>query len=871
MSRATWTSSARCHLKALAAAAEASQEVLSSAAVSELLLHEAMETARAEHTPLVSEPARLVGSRIESCELHAQQPLEGLRHDTRAVQELAFTDDESAFLSETLQSPSVAEHQLAPVVGHASTDLVESSQRVDALADSQTTSIAPLEANEFLVAAKLLDALERGAAPRALQPAAVCIAHAAAPAVGTLRGAADPRRAARPHAVAHIAAELHPLHIRPQRLRRRPNQRPAAQRAARAPRGHRVSQCRDAQQSSAMETSGPTLQTGDLQPSSQWFASQQTHSLPVADINAYERTHFEDLPVSELQELHETSSFSGKAQQQSSALETVGPALQASSVQPATQSVAPEQTESLVSPVVDALQVTDFAGLPLAEQHALHEATCFADAAAQQSLAQETSAQTMQKGSVNAAAENFAEQQTASLALQPVVTFVTADRESGVASEVAPEERRAAASDLRAQRIEPTLKPREQLESAPSGAQVASCTSEQLVAKRDEQPAVGSLEQRPLHQLVSSEQVLLEEAVRDHLEEVAELSSAERIQESAVATIGTQREALASRAQQLEASMAAHSAESLEARAPAEGALQELDSQLEAAEFDALPELPTHEQLVRRSRPFSQADAAQRLESFSSSVTLAKSAEQTSALQQTATERAAAELLESTHAVATFASSPAETSVSSEREQLLVAPRPAQQAPESSSRTEALALTALDTDALGERVPLEAAREQLAAAHEEVTAAQLLLLLEQPSVERSRAEAVASPTVGPKSETLAAPTAETLELRAAETLVECERAIPIGSERGESEHVLGAQQTSAQQLQPAPREQHGDGRNSRSSRHSRAHSAPNRSCTRWTRRVLSVSTYSKRRCSRTRSCCLKRWPPKQQWAPLVPS
>ena len=87
--------------------------------------------------------------------------------------------------------------------------------------------------------------------------------------------------------------------------------------------------------------------------------------------------------------------------------------------------------------------MTDFADLPLPEQHALQEATCFAEAATQQSLAEETSAQTLQKGSVNAAAQNFAEQQTASLALQPVVAFATEDRESGIASK----ERRAAASD----------------------------------------------------------------------------------------------------------------------------------------------------------------------------------------------------------------------------------------------------------------------------------------------------------------------------------------------------------------------------------------------------------------------------------------
>ena len=68
--------------------------------------------------------------------------------------------------------------------------------------------------------------------------------------------------------------------------------------------------------------------------------------------------------------------------------------------------------------------------------------------------------------------------------------------------------------------------------------------------------------QSPLHQLVSSEQVLLEEAARDHLEEVAELSSAERTLESAVVAIGTEREALASRAPQLEASMAVLSVES---------------------------------------------------------------------------------------------------------------------------------------------------------------------------------------------------------------------------------------------------------------------------------------------------------------------
>ena len=52
----------------------------------------------------------------------------------------------------------------------------------------------------------------------------------------------------------------------------------------------------------------------------------------------------------------------------------------------------------------------------------------------------------------------------------------------------------------------------------------------------------------------------------------------------------------------------------------------------------------------------------------------------------------------------------------------------------------------------------------------------------------------------------ARPVSATLELRAAETLEECERALPIGSERGESEHALGAQQASAQQLQQACRE-----------------------------------------------------------------
>ena len=56
-------------------------------------------------------------------------------------------------------------------------------------------------------------------------------------------------------------------------------------------------------------------------------------------------------------------------------------------------------------------------------------------------------------------------------------------------------------------------------------------------------------------------------------------------------------------------------------------------------------------------------------------------------LIQTATERAANEQLECTHAVATFSSSPEEASVPSEREQSLEAPRQAQQALESFTRT----------------------------------------------------------------------------------------------------------------------------------------------------------------------------------------
>ena len=96
---------------------------------------------------------------------------------------------------------------------------------------------------------------------------------------------------------------------------------------------------------------------------------------------------------------------------------------------------------------------------------------------------------------------------------------------------------------------------------------------------------------------------------------------------------------------------------------------------------------------------------------------------------------------------------------------------------------------------------LEAAVAQLSAAHEEeVSAARSLLLPEQPAAESAREEALASATVGAKSESRATPVSATLELRAAEMLDECERALPIGSERGESEHVLGAQQASAQQL-----------------------------------------------------------------------
>ena len=101
-----------------------------------------------------------------------------------------------------------------------------------------------------------------------------------------------------------------------------------------------------------------------------------------------------------------------------------------------------------------------------------------------------------------------------------------------------------------------------------------------------------------------------------------------------------------------------------------------------------------------------------------------------------------------------------------------------------------------------------------------MSAARLMLLLEQPAAESAREEALASAKsksrrarsalreerVGAKSESRAAPMNATLELRAAETLDECEHALPIGSERGESEHALGAQQANAQQLQPACRE-----------------------------------------------------------------
>ena len=126
--------------------------------------------------------------------------------------------------------------------------------------------------------------------------------------------------------------------------------------------------------------------------------------------------------------------------------------------------------------------------------------------------------------------------------------------------------------------------------------------------------------------------------------------------------------------------------------------------------------------------------------------------------------------------MATFSSSPAEASVPSERKQSLEAPRQAQQALESFARTEPLTLSALDAVALGERVALEAA----AAHEEEVSAARSLLLLEQPAAESAREEALASATVGAKSESRAAPLSATLELRAAETPDECERALPIG-------------------------------------------------------------------------------------------
>ena len=77
---------------------------------------------------------------------------------------------------------------------------------------------------------------------------------------------------------------------------------------------------------------------------------------------------------------------------------------------------------------------------------------------------------------------------------------------------------------------------------------------------------------------------------------------------------------------------------------------------------------------------------------------------------QIATERAAPEQLKCTHEVDTFSSSPAEASVPSEREQSLEAPRQAQQALESFTRTEPLALSALDAAALSERVALDRAR-----------------------------------------------------------------------------------------------------------------------------------------------------------------
>ena len=132
----------------------------------------------------------------------------------------------------------------------------------------------------------------------------------------------------------------------------------------------------------------------------------------------------------------------------------------------------------------------------------------------------------------------------------------------------------------------------------------------------------------------------------------------------------------------------------------------------------------------------------------------------------------AAEQLEYTHAVATFSSSPAEASVPSVREQSREAPRQAQQVLESFTRTEPLALSALGA-------PLHSTNEWRSAAHEEeVSAACSLLLLEQPAAESAREETLASATVGAK--TRAAPLSATLELRAAETLDECERALPIG-------------------------------------------------------------------------------------------
>ena len=178
---------------------------------------------------------------------------------------------------------------------------------------------------------------------------------------------------------------------------------------------------------------------------------------------------------------------------------------------------------------------------------------------------------------------------------------------------------------------------------------------------------------------------------------------------------------------------------------------------------------------------------------------------------QTDTERAAAKQLESTHAVATISSSPAEASVPSEREQSLEAPRQAQQALESFTRTKPVALSALEAAAFGERVALEAAAAQLAAAREEVSAACSMLLLEQPAAESAREEAVASATVGAKSESRAALVSATLELRAAETLDECERALPIRWERMRARARRSAGERAAAAAR-VPQAHHGAGR-----------------------------------------------------------